>query len=405
MEASMQNERAKLIARMKSDYQTAKLREAMLTEAYKRQTALVSNQAYKSIEYNLLKGEADANRQLYEQMLGKVKEAGITSALRTGTARVVDSADTPVNPIAPNFLMASGLGLLGGLLLGSAFAVLKERIDSSVKSPGENATGLNVPEIGVIPLAGTEPRQVGQNKAYGLTTSGRLELLTWEQRDSFVAESFRSTLHSLIGNHGSPQLHRVVAITSPNSMEGKTTVATNIAIAFAEAGVRVLLVDGDLRRPRLHDVFGVDRGPGLTDLLTATELTDELLKTTIRQTNVAGVHLLTSGTQREMITALLYSERMNPLLEKLRQTFHFVLIDTPPTLPVPDARVIGAKCDGVVIVTAAGQTDRKEILLTGQRFAEDRTRVLGTILNKWVPRSDMAHYYRSYANSYLRSAD
>jgi polysaccharide biosynthesis transport protein len=178
-------------------------------------------------------------------------------------------------------------------------------------------------------------------------------------------------------------------------MDGKTTVITNVAIACAEAGLRVLLIDGDLRKPRLHDIFSMDRGPGLVDVLRQPTL--GALDKFIRPTSIPGLKLLPAGTSSGNVSSLLYSRQLMLLLRHARQHYQVVLIDTPPVLQLVDSRVIACHTDGVVLVTAAGDTEREEILMAGQRFTEDGTTILGTILNKWMPRSNAdRHSYYSY---------
>jgi polysaccharide biosynthesis transport protein len=395
LESSLDPERTRLMARMQNEYETARRRETLLTDAYRKQTQQVSTEAYSAIQYNLLKRDVDANRNLYEAMLSKVKEAGITSALRTGNARIIDPAEVPVNPLGVNLMLGSGLGLFGGLLLGSVIAIGKELITSSIKHPGEAVVCLNVPELAVIPSAKAESKELMRPGNGLLGEKRRLELVTSQLPDSWMAESFRSTLHALVGNGVNGELQRVIAFTSPNPMDGKTTVITNVAIACAEAGLRVLLIDGDLRKPRLHDIFSMDRGPGLVDVLRQPTL--GALDKFIRPTSIPGLKLLPAGTSSGNVSSLLYSRQLMLLLRHARQHYQVVLIDTPPVLQLVDSRVIACHTDGVVLVTAAGDTEREEILMAGQRFTEDGTTILGTILNKWMPRSNAdRHSYYSY---------
>jgi receptor protein-tyrosine kinase len=176
-------------------------------------------------------------------------------------------------------------------------------------------------------------------------------------------------------------------------MEGKTTVASNLGIAFAEIRQKVLIIDGDLRKPRMHEVFGVANEYGLTTLLKHWPVGPEMLATVPQQTTIPGLFVLPSGLAGQDKTNPLYSAKLSELLATFKREFDMVIIDTPPMLQMPDARVLGRAADAVVLVTRAGQTTRDAAMAANQRFAEDGTRILGTILNDWNQKSPRGGYY------------
>jgi polysaccharide biosynthesis transport protein len=415
LEAGFQHDRAAILKRIKNEYDEASRKEKLLASAYQVQTAQVTGEGEKSIQYKILKREADSNRQLYDSMLQQLKESTIASAMRASNVRVVDPATVPGRPYKPKILNSAGLGLLAGIFLGAAFIVMRERADRTIQQPGDSALYLNLPELGIIPAAKFESRRKLQSEPRALAAAagsssvalaipgqvGRLdkvELVTWQRKPSLIAESFRSTLMSILfaGENGAS--HKVLVVTSAGPGEGKSTVVSNLAIAMAEVGQRVLLIDADMRRPRQHEIFALDNKRGLSGLLHERAVLngDRSLGGLIRETEVPGLFLLTSGPGIFAATNLLYSSHMSEVLNYVREAFDTVLIDTPPMLQISDARVLGRMADKVIMVIQAGQTTRDVAVAACKRFDEDGTSVLGTILNNWNPELAANGYYGYY---------
>jgi receptor protein-tyrosine kinase len=193
-----------------------------------------------------------------------------------------------------------------------------------------------------------------------------------------------------------------MVITSPLPGEGKTTVASNLAAAMADTGKTILLVDGDLRKPRIHTVFGLAEGPGLYDLLKAErELSDDEILSHIQSTEVPGVSVLSAGNaELEEISRLLHSSRLAVLLDHLKKAYPIVLIDAPPLHQFPDARLLGGLADGAILVVRAGVTERESAVAAKDRLTHDGVRLIGTVLNDWQPDERSAKYGRYY--SYYR---
>jgi capsular exopolysaccharide synthesis family protein len=400
-------ERASVVSRIRNEYDAAKRREDLIRAEYDGQTKSVSSQAAKVIHYGILKREVETNRQLYDSMLQKVKEAGVTAAMRASKVRVVDPAETPVVPYKPDVLKNALMGLMGGLFCGIGFVILRERVDRSIQSPGDVQMYLHVPEFGVIPSAQSIKGRRLQGTPRGglkIIESGNggggqheaLELAIMNRSPSLIAESFRSTLASILFSsqaaHGAPQ---VFVMTSPSPSEGKTTVLSNLGLAMAETKRRVLLIDCDMRRPRLHDIFDLPNDYGLRDVLESPHFEEEVIARATFKTDTPGMCVMPSGTPGGNISTLLYSSNLAKLVEYLRQHFDAVFIDTPPMLQMPDARIVGRLVDGVIMVIRSGKTTRDTARVAIQRLAEDGTPVLGTILNDWNP-AKTATYGRAY---------
>ncbi len=407
LKSAMQRERGNVVRRIGNEYSASLRRETLLSRARDVQAKIVADQSEKAIHYDTLKRDVDSNRHLYEVMLQRVKEASLASAMRDSNVLVVDRARPPLLPYRPSLPMNSAIGLCSGVLFGFGFVLLRERVNHRISVPGDAQVFLDLPELGVIPLDDSVlPRQISnglnpRRPAPSLPTwkSNGPELATWKRKPSMVAECARTTLTSIllpIENGEGPQ---VIVITSPCPGDGKTTVACNLSIAVAEIGRKVLLIEGDLRRPRLNSVFGVGNNWGLSDVLRGDgQLENVSVSHLVRETEVSGLYLLPGGSCGVTPSNLFYSPRMATLLKRLRGEFDMILIDAPPMIHLADARVLGHLSDGVVLVIRAGQTTTESALSACQRFAEDGTRVLGTILNSWDPKSTGVYGYGGYAD-------
>ncbi len=223
-----------------------------------------------------------------------------------------------------------------------------------------------------------------------------------------IAEAFRAVVTSLMFGGENGERPRVLVCTSAAPGEGKTTVVSNLAIALAEIRQRVLIIDADLRKPRMHDIFKLPNQRGLSTLLAAPAITEELLEGMVQQTSMPGLCVLPSGPHMDAAANLFFSPNLLALLDQFRHQFDIVLVDTPPMLHMSDARVAGQLVDAVILVVRAGHTTRAAAMAAHRRFTEDRISVHGTILNDWDPRKSPGGYYGyrhgSYGKYYSDSA-
>jgi polysaccharide biosynthesis transport protein len=426
IENSLRAERSTATDHIRVETESAQRREAMLTRAYLAQGRLVNEDAVKAIRYDLLKREVDANRQLYDSMLQKVKESRVASAMRASNVRVIDPAEAPFRPIRPDPFLNLSLGLMGGLLMGVTAAFVSDQFDRTLRRPGDSLAYLKIPELGMIPRAAIDPvyqdakrernRVVGNGKLSltGVTQMREIspEIGAWGGCTSLLAESFRGVVASILLPDSAGTHPRVIVLTSPKAKEGKSTVISNLGIALARMNRRVLLIDGDTRRSRLHTIFGVPRGPGLREYLLANQdgHGDEGgIDHLVRSTHIPSLYVLPSGNVADAsddgVLDLLHSPQMLGLFRCARRDFDFVLVDTPPVLQIPDARALARFADAVILIVRAGETSRDLAVSALRRFAGDSTPVLGTILNQWDPRqADSSEYYRSYMDMYRDKA-
>jgi len=409
LEAAFEHSRADILKRIENDFQEASTKEKLLAAAYDAQTREVSGQDEKAIQYNILKREVDSNRQLYDTMLQQTKESSIASALHASSVRIVDPAKVPRAPIWPDFRLNSAMGLVLGLILSLAMVTIRERADRTLQQPGDIKQWTDLAELGSIPAGSVFAKRINGSRLApdnGADGEGALalrsrseaplvEMSTWQQKPGLVAEAFRSALISIlfVGDNGSRP--RVLVFTSPHPSDGKTTVTSNLAIATAEIRRKVLVVDADLRRPRMHQIFGLPNDRGLADLLR-DDLPQENAAGLIQATHIPHLHVLPAGESTQASAHLLNSLRFPQLLAQWRNEYDMILIDTPPMLPMADARVAGKLADAVVLVARSGKTTRDALLAAKERLTEDCIRVLGTILNDWDPQKTPGGYYGHY---------
>jgi len=403
LQKAIDGERASILRRTRDDYQAAQKREDVLNAAYAEQAKTVSDMAGKTIQYQNLQHEVDTNRELYDALLLRIKQAGLAAAMRSSNVVVVDRAKPPILPYRPNFPMNTALGLVTGLFAGVGFVLMRDRFNRNIESPGLSPAYLRIPELGVIPAAKLASRRLAwfpasanvplQLKGAGQNGASR--------EHSTLAEAYRATLTSILLPTLNGEGPRVLVMTSPDAGAGKTTVTSNLGMATAEIGRRVLLIDADLRRPRLHRLFEIPNSFGLTDILRITTPLEEIpVNQLVRQTKIPGLCLVPSGPTTDGLTSLLYSPRLTEFLQRVAKEFDLVLIDAPPMLHFADARVLGRHSDGVILVLRSGQTKREAAMLARQRFDEDGTSVLGTILNSWDLKNFRSPYAYAYSDAY-----
>lgn len=410
---SIESMRGQILHRIRNEYEEAARKERLLQDDYLRQARLVSSQSEKAIQYNILKREVDTNRQLYEAMLQRVKESSLASALRASNVRVVDPAKPPRLPYKPRIWINALMGLVIGACFAMVYIVTTERADRTLQDPSDIGFYLGLPELGVIPSASIlGDRKRGLLGRYGqksdpeepLLSKGmpeRLELVTYQHKPSMLAESFRATLTSVLfsGQHGTRPSSLVV--TSANPGEGKTTVATNLAIAIAETGHRVLLIDADTRRPRAHEIFEISNEAGLTTLLKQKyddpgEMAQWSIDNLIHSVAIPNLNVMPAGPGVAGPTNLLYSRHWPAVFDEFKALYDIVVVDTPPMLQIPDARVMGRLTNGVILVVRAGKTTRDAAVAARSRLREDGIAVLGIVMNDWNPKQSVNGYYGAY---------
>jgi polysaccharide biosynthesis transport protein len=401
LESSLLQQRKNILGRIRNDFEAAQRREDLLAADYGETAKIVAEQADKITHYNTLKREVDTNRQLSDSILQRVKEASVASALRASNIHVVDPATVPKGPYKPSIFNNTVMGLLAGVLFGIAFVVFVERADRTIQEPGDTAFYIGVPELGIIPCASVDP--IRSRKTLSITsqlasvTRREMALTTLESKPSAIAESFRATLTSILFSGEKGTHPQVLVVSSASPKEGKTTLTTNLAVALAEIHKKVLLIDADLRRPSIHRFFDLKKDTGMVDLLRRAEPIVGPFNGHVRPSGVTNLSIMTSGNSVDGDPTLLHSNRLAELIELARLDYDVVLIDTPPMLNMPDARIIAKQSDGVILVVRANVTSRDSIKDAHRRFVDDGARVIGAVLNDWnAKKSNRYSYYRYY---------
>lgn len=388
-------DKAKQIAQ--AEFQTAQRREQGIGGQVNSARSALLDQNSVAAEYANLNSEIEGRRKLLNELLQRQNETDVTANLqgtKESNVRVVDRAMVPGGAVAPSLRADLSRALLFGLLAGLGLAFLLDYMDRTVKSAEEVERRLGLPNLAVIPDvssggktygkgsygygygAGPEPVKGGAAAAAGGTGSEKIELLPHDRPRLAVSEAYRSLRTALLLS--SAQELRVVAVTSATAGEGKTATSVNLSIVMAQLGRRVLLIDGDLRKPRLHEVFGVSNRSGLVNILAGGEEPDHALTVSA----VPNLSLIPSGPIPPNPSELLASDRMRELVRRARSRFDFVVIDTPPVLAVTDSTLIGSLVDGVVLCLRAGKVLREEARACRDRLLMSEVKILGTVLNR-----------------------
>jgi succinoglycan biosynthesis transport protein ExoP len=400
--SAIEEERGRTVARIRNDYQAAVGREKILSAAVGNQKAEVGKLNELLIQHNLLNREFETSQQLYDNLLRRLKEATVAAGLRATNIHVIDKAAPPTIPVRPKKLLYILLGAFGGLALGILVAFVLESLDSSIRTTEEAEWLVNAPVLALVPLKHA-PRwspalaRAGNN---GTPDAHGVGLAISREPTSPLAESYRNLLSSVLltNGHEPPQ---AFLITSSHVGEGKTATALNLASALAERGDPVLIIDADLRRPGVAPSLGiVDGSKGLASLLTGAHNLEEALT---RSTHAANLWVLAAGPTAKNPAQLLSSSSMESLFRTLRCRFRYLVVDSPPVLPVADAQILSRLVDGVVFVLESGVTARQPVTRACRILENVGARILGVVLNKVDFRHD--GYYAYYGYYYDRSSE
>ncbi len=397
IERQIQGETRKAVEHLRAQYQTALQRESMLREALNKQKQEANRLNENAIDYTLLKRDVDSNRQLYEGLLEKLKEAGVTAGLRSNNFRIVDAARSPNAPVEPNIPRNLAFAFVLGITSGIGLAFLLEGMDNTVRTTEQAQMISALPSLGMIPLGSKSTSNANGSKRLSLTSSKEVfELVTQVRPQSQMAESYRALRTSLLlSNLGAPP--KVIMVTSARPQEGKTTTAINSAIVLAQKGVRVLLVDADLRRPSVHKTLGMGPRSGLSNVLTGNATLDQAITASPILPNL---FVLPAGSPPPNPAELLASSHMRDVLNELREQFDHVVIDTPPTLSVTDAVVLSPRVDAIILVIRSGQTTKQALRRARDILMQVNAHVTGVLLNAVDLTSPDYYYYYEYQGKY-----
>lgn len=382
--ANLQREIRSLLAAAESEYSEGVQTEKHLSHLFSQTKDEAFQFNVSEREYSELRRAADSNQRLYDLILKRLKEADLSGMLHMSNVRVLDRARPAKIPIRPRLAFNVLIGILLALLAAIGVPMVLDYFDGSIRTQEQVERLLGLTVLGLLPSV--ERNNQGDGPELVFHTSPK----------SSLAECCRAVRTNLL--FMSPDKPpRTISITSGNPQDGKTMVATNLAIAMAENRNRTLLLDADMRRPRIHKIFNVSNGVGLSSLI----LGQGSLEDTIRSTAVANLSILTCGPIPPNPAELLHAEAFSLLLSKIRDRFDRIIIDTPPVGPVTDAIVLSTLVDGTVLVLKAGKTSREQARRSIRALRDVKGRMFGVVLND-VDRSygGYSDYYPTYALPY-----
>ena len=335
----------------------------------------------RSVRYSILKREVDTNRTLYDGLLQRLKEVGVSAGVGTNNVSIVDSALTPSSPFKPNLSLNLQIAALLGLLLGVGLAFLLDYLDDTMQQPEDMERIAHLPVLGVIPLL--KPKRGQKNLV--------LALMSHLDARSAFAEAYRSVRTALqfATREGAP---RQIVVTSTTAQEGKSTTALALAINFAQADQPVLLIDADLRNPSLHTMLSIDNSRGLSNYLAG----DLPALGVVRVTDIPNLYVMPAGPLPPNPVDLLSGPKLLGLLAELDKRFSTVVLDAPPVLGLADALVLGNQVGAVMFVVAAGTTRKAHLRAALKRLRQASVTPIGAVMTKLDMRGQMYGYESAY---------
>jgi capsular exopolysaccharide synthesis family protein len=424
----IQQEMRQVAETMETSYQAAVAKEQELRDKMEEQKREMLRVKDATVKYAILARDVETNRQLYDNVLQRMKEVGVSAELRESNISVIDEAKPPLAPSKPRKTLSLFLSVIVGLMGGVGAAFALEYLDRRLHTPEEVERHLRVPNLVIVPdftrveahgsyapkgasngqtrmLNGgaKEAKENGQtmflNGANGRARATK-DLILEHHSFSPVSEAYR-TLRTAILLSRAEEAPKTILFTSATEGEGKTVTAVNSAVVFAQTGLRVLLIDADMRRSHCHEVLGVEKGIGLTEFLTGQRDVHQVLQPTM----VEGLFFLSCGVAPPNPTELLGSRKMRDTLQTLRNEFDCIILDSPPVTPVSDPLLLAAIVDGVIVVVNGQLTPRDIVKETCARLQQVRARILGVVLNQVdMAREGYGRYY-GYYSSYHASIE
>jgi capsular exopolysaccharide synthesis family protein len=377
--AALVAQRTRVIQSARNEYEAAVNEERSYAGQLEAQKGAAMDLDRKSGAYQILQRQAETNRTIYQSLMQQQKELRVVSNSRTNNVIVQDTAEAPGAPFSPNARRDWFTALMAGLLVALGLAFGLEYLDDTIKTPDDVTERLRLPLLGLVP------------SVHGK----RVPLLTETVPHDF-GEAFRSLRTSIVFTSGS-EGPRVIAVTSSQPLEGKTTTACNLGMVLALGGSRVLLVDADMRRPGLHTVIGAQNEVGLSHLLVG----QARVRDAVQKTSEPNLFVIAAGRIPPNPSELLSSEQMNALLANLRSgPFDWVIIDTPPVLAVTDAVIVARAVSGVVFVIGSEMTRRVHAERAIETLTAGKTKSIGAVLNRVDLDRNRYYYSRYYGYNY-----
>jgi capsular exopolysaccharide synthesis family protein len=382
-DARLRTEQARVVQTLQTELQASRAQENILANAIESQKSAATAMRRKQIEYDALEREAASDRQIFDSLLQRAKETGVSGDLMASNIRVVDAADIPHSPISPqkgrDMAIVLGVALVSGVLA----AFVSNYLDKRIKTPDELKQQLGLPCLGLVPLLNGYRESVAP-------------LLT-NDMPALFQEAFRavrtSVLFASLGDQS-----RTLLVTSTGPHEGKSLIATNLAVSLAQTGRRVLLVDADMRRPTAHSLLSRSKSPGLSGLNDSRWR----LEAAVQETGISDLFLVGAGETPSNPAELLASQRFEELVTEAACAYDWVVIDSPPVMAVTDAALIAHLVSGVVFVVGSEQTSAETALNALEKLHAAHGRFVGAVLNRVRLERDQFFYAHHYRREYQK---
>jgi capsular exopolysaccharide synthesis family protein len=401
LEAELDKAPTEIVTSMQRRYEAAASRENLLRHAYEQQKGTTTQQTRDQIDLLAMTQELETNRQILNTLVQRQREYQVTNGDRSNEVSISTYSRLPKEPIGPQRFRNIFVAFLLSLVAGIGLAFLLDFLDDTIKSVEDVDRYLHLPALALIPAGRDRGRLIGvPGAAPGGASVDTTALAMVSDARSPIAESYRHLRTSLLlSSAGQPP--RTILVTSSQPSEGKTTTAINTAFMLAQTGADVLIIDCDLRRPRLHAHFGVPNTKGLSNWLSGETDIDSLMETYAQQPNLK---FLTSGPVPPNPAELLGSDEMRKLLGILSERFSHIVIDSPPAISFTDASILSTMVDGVVIVVHSGRSSRAVVRRAKQQLLDVGAHIFGVVLNN-VKLETQDYYYSGYYSSYYTEGD
>jgi polysaccharide biosynthesis transport protein len=404
IQSSLERERWRAARKISNDYFAALRREKLVRQAFAEKQTEANQIAEKSVQYGILSREVDSNKALYEGLLERLKEAGVSAGLKASNIRIVDPGTVPFKPIAPNYPLNLGLAASLGLGLGVSMAFLKEHLDQTIRYSADVFQFLNLPVLGFIPRLGP----LEDRKLKGIAPADRELIFDLEgsrvakvgtlikdhpwndlgiHTGTAFSEAFRELRTSVVLS-ASEHFANSILVTSAQPGEGKTTVAVNLAFSLAQLGKPVLLVDADMRRPTIQKYF-----PQKESQLSSYLAGEGAWQQMVFPTAISRLSVLHCGPIPENPSELLSSDRMRALIQESMATYRFVILDSPPLLNRADSRILGSMVGATILVVKGGDTPRQVVQYAESQARSVGVNLIGVVLNNLDSQLNDYSYY------------
>ncbi|MFU8832424.1 MAG: polysaccharide biosynthesis tyrosine autokinase, partial [Wenzhouxiangella sp.] len=403
LEVEIDNRKRTIVNNIIGRYDTLREQESSLEEATMQREAGIMSLNERAVQFNILRREFETSRELYDGLLQRMKEIGVAAGIQESNVSIIEAARIPNAPFKPSLPRNLALALVLGLMGGVGLALLLEFLDGSIRRVEDIERLVDRPVLGMVPLVKSKARKDRDKKTAVFRPEDSIAHYSVTQPSSGVSEAFRS-LRTSLGFSTAEGMPRCMMFTSASMSEGKTTSAINLASVLAQNGSKVLLIDADLRKPRVHREFGSPRSPGLTNRIALYENSGND-NSAIYPTSTERLFMMPAGTSTPNPAEMLSSERLGKVLDGCRRAFDYVIIDAPPVLGLADALILSRQTDGVIFVARAGETGKDNFRVCMKRLAQVQAPVLGVVLNGVDLDSPEYAYYSSYYYNYEGDED